>query len=98
IDYMISDSQCKVVLDEEALLVFEENKADYSRANLKNINRPVDLAYIIYTSGTTGNPKGVMIEHRNVVRLLKPERSLFDFNSQDVWSMFHSYCFDFSVW
>ncbi|MBO3287394.1 non-ribosomal peptide synthetase [Paenibacillus sp. FSL M8-0228] len=30
-----------------------------------------DLAYVIYTSGTTGKPKGVMIEHRNVVRLVK---------------------------
>ncbi|MFK4435322.1 amino acid adenylation domain-containing protein [Paenibacillus sp. RC21] len=30
-----------------------------------------DLAYVIYTSGTTGKPKGVMIDHRNVVRLVK---------------------------
>ncbi len=29
--------------------------------------RPEDLAYVIYTSGTTGKPKGVMIEHRNLV-------------------------------
>jgi len=29
------------------------------------------LAYIMYTSGTTANPKGVMVEHRNVVRLVK---------------------------
>ncbi|WP_272037598.1 non-ribosomal peptide synthetase [Paenibacillus sp. JJ-100] len=36
----------------------------------KNLNIPVkedDLAYLIYTSGTTGTPKGVMIEHRNLV-------------------------------
>ncbi|MFD1464219.1 AMP-binding protein, partial [Paenibacillus farraposensis] len=29
------------------------------------------LAYMMYTSGTTGQPKGVMVEHRNVVRLVK---------------------------
>ncbi|KZN68928.1 non-ribosomal peptide synthetase [Pseudoalteromonas luteoviolacea] len=60
--------------------------------------RPQQLAYMIYTSGTTGKPKGVQIEHRHVVRLLHPEPSLFDFNEQDVWTMFHSFCFDFSVW
>ncbi|WP_419788897.1 amino acid adenylation domain-containing protein [Mucilaginibacter sp. E4BP6] len=59
---------------------------------------PEDLAYVIYTSGSTGRPKGVMIEHRNVIRLFFNERPLFDFGSDDVWCLFHSYCFDFSVW
>lgn len=31
---------------------------------------PSNLAYIIYTSGTSGNPKGVMIEHHNVINLV----------------------------
>jgi amino acid adenylation domain-containing protein len=57
-----------------------------------------NLAYIIYTSGSTGRPKGVMVEHRNVVRLFFNDRCLFDFNNRDVWTLFHSYCFDFSVW
>ncbi|WP_176134307.1 non-ribosomal peptide synthetase, partial [Bacillus pseudomycoides] len=59
---------------------------------------PEDLAYIIYTSGSTGQPKGVMVEHRNVIRLLFNDQSLFDFSEKDVWTLFHSYCFDFSVW
>ena len=56
------------------------------------------LAYIIYTSGSTGRPKGVMIEHRNVVRLFRATEDWFHFQPSDVWSLFHSYAFDFSVW
>jgi non-ribosomal peptide synthetase component F len=59
---------------------------------------PKQLAYVIYTSGSTGRPKGVLIEHFNVVRLFKTDPPLFDFNQNDVWTMFHSFCFDFSVW
>ncbi|WP_309251609.1 AMP-binding protein, partial [Lonsdalea populi] len=56
------------------------------------------LAYIIYTSGSTGQPKGVMVEHRNVTRLLSSTQTLFDFDHHDSWTLFHSYAFDFSVW
>ncbi|NSL86198.1 amino acid adenylation domain-containing protein [Chitinophaga sp. Mgbs1] len=59
---------------------------------------PHNLAYLIYTSGTTGQPKGVQVQHNNVVRLFMTSPSLFDFNQADVWTMFHSYSFDFSVW
>jgi len=61
-------------------------------------SEPSNLLYVIYTSGSTGRPKGVMIEHRNVVRLLFNDHTPFDFGSQDCWTLFHSYCFDFSVW
>ncbi|WP_446033163.1 amino acid adenylation domain-containing protein [Pseudomonas frederiksbergensis] len=56
------------------------------------------LAYVIYTSGSTGQPKGVMVEHRNVARLFSATQAWFDFGAQDVWALFHSFAFDFSVW
>jgi amino acid adenylation domain-containing protein len=57
-----------------------------------------NLAYVIYTSGSTGRPKGVLIEHARVVRLFTATEPWFGFGAEDVWTMFHSYAFDFSVW
>ncbi len=59
---------------------------------------PAHLAYVIYTSGSTGQPKGVMIEHRQVARLFTATQHWFGFNHNDVWALFHSFAFDFSVW
>ncbi|MBM0231720.1 amino acid adenylation domain-containing protein [Micromonospora sp. STR1_7] len=55
-------------------------------------------AYVIYTSGSTGRPKGVSVTHSNVVALLQATRERFAFGAGDVWSWFHSYAFDVSVW
>ncbi|WP_027338802.1 non-ribosomal peptide synthetase [Halonatronum saccharophilum] len=109
IDYILKDSKMDILLTSSNLInevEFTKNKIcvddkdiyQGDNNNLENINKPSDLAYIIYTSGTTGKPKGVMVEHKNVVRLLFNEKFQFDFNSSDTWTMFHSYCFDFSVW
>ncbi|MEK6390119.1 MAG: amino acid adenylation domain-containing protein, partial [Paraburkholderia tropica] len=56
------------------------------------------LAYVIYTSGSTGQPKGVMIEHRNVTRLFSATDAWYGFDDTDTWALFHSFAFDFSVW
>ncbi|ACB75250.1 non-ribosomal peptide synthetase [Opitutus terrae] len=82
-----------VALEDGAALL-----ADESAAAPEEIARPEHLAYCIYTSGSTGRPKGALIEHRQVVRLLLNDRLPFAFGADDVWTLFHSCCFDFSVW
>jgi len=59
---------------------------------------PDALAYVIYTSGSTGRPKGVQVTHANVTRLFAATDAWFGFGATDVWTLFHSYAFDFSVW
>ncbi|MEU7109986.1 amino acid adenylation domain-containing protein, partial [Streptomyces sp. NPDC046215] len=59
---------------------------------------PGDAAYVIHTSGSTGRPKGVVIPHSNVIRLFETSAAHFAFGPDDVWTLFHSYAFDFSVW
>ncbi len=67
-------------------------------ANLLSSAGPDNLAYVIYTSGTTGKPKGSLITHRNAVRLFSNTDHWYGFNDLDVWTLFHSSAFDFSVW
>ncbi|HEY0782379.1 MAG TPA: amino acid adenylation domain-containing protein, partial [Thermoanaerobaculia bacterium] len=55
-------------------------------------------AYVIYTSGSTGKPKGVVVTHANVLRLFSATAPWFAFDERDVWTLFHSFAFDFSVW
>ncbi|WP_185149035.1 non-ribosomal peptide synthetase [Streptomyces sp. Ag109_O5-1] len=59
---------------------------------------PDHPAYVIYTSGSTGRPKGVAVPHVNVVSLFAGTDEWFGFGADDVWTWFHSYAFDFSVW
>ncbi len=59
---------------------------------------PDDTAYVIYTSGSTGRPKGVLVSHRNVASLLAATADGFGLGADDVWTLFHSSAFDFSVW
>ena len=59
---------------------------------------PDDIAYLIYTSGTTGVPKGVAITHHNVTQLLDVTGCRLALAPGQVWTQWHSYAFDVSVW
>ncbi len=78
-------------------LLSEESYKDDGEP-VESFGSPSDLLYIIYTSGSTGKPKGVGIEHGNVSRLFSACDSWFNFDENDVWTLFHYFGFDFSVW
>ncbi|MFZ2528974.1 MAG: amino acid adenylation domain-containing protein [Rhodococcus sp. (in: high G+C Gram-positive bacteria)] len=86
------------VVDIDVLDPAAHSDAPVTDADRTGVLRPADAAYVIFTSGSTGRPKGVVVEHRNVVQLLSNTDAGFGFGPDDVWTLFHSYAFDFSVW
>ncbi|GAA3441684.1 amino acid adenylation domain-containing protein [Planomonospora venezuelensis] len=94
LDYMIADAGPVCVVDESWL----EDLGDWLDHDPERTLEPGNAAYVIYTSGSTGRPKGVLVTHHNVVRLLTATDHWFGFGPGDVWTLFHSYAFDFSVW
>jgi amino acid adenylation domain-containing protein len=110
--FMLQDSNSPIILTEKALahdLVVPNTKMVLLDADWPTISRepatnprvavrPEHLAYVIYTSGSTGTPKGTLISHHNVVRLFAATQPWFGFTERDVWTLFHSCAFDFSVW
>jgi amino acid adenylation domain-containing protein len=83
-------------LEADALLWADQPASDPDAASIGLTSQ--NLAYVIYTSGSTGLPKGCLLEHRNVSRLFSATNHWFHFNESDVWTLFHSVAFDFSVW
>ncbi|AFZ11265.1 amino acid adenylation domain protein [Crinalium epipsammum PCC 9333] len=92
-DKINSDQILKVCLDRDWKVISQER-----HTNCVSEVTPKNLAYVIYTSGSTGKPKGVEITHASVVHLFAATCPTFNFNERDVWTVFHSYAFDFSVW
>ena len=111
--FMLADSGVRVVLTQERLraVLPDDTGAEVVRVDsawdqiaAESAENPESgaaadsLAYVIYTSGSTGTPKGTLVEHRNVARLFTATNAWFGFGAHDVWTLFHSCAFDFSVW
>ncbi|MFJ4949426.1 amino acid adenylation domain-containing protein, partial [Streptomyces sp. NPDC088760] len=105
--YALSDAGVRIVVTagaeadlldgfEGELVVLDELESERVEAP-PAVSGPDNAVYVIYTSGSTGRPKGVVLSHANVVRLLETAQEHYAFDASDVWSMFHSYAFDVSV-
>ncbi|GLZ77530.1 hypothetical protein Afil01_23370 [Actinorhabdospora filicis] len=100
--YILDDSRVSLVVTDRV----EDGELLAEAGGLKLLRRaaaephdvPADTAYVIYTSGSTGDPKGCVVGHGHVLSLMDATDPLFAFTETDVWTLFHSTSFDFSVW
>ncbi len=109
--FMVEDAQLPLLLTQSSLVRRFESAARHtvvldadaralaaaSEARLETGVRPENLAYVIYTSGSTGQPKGVMVEHRNVVNFFAGMDERVAHASAGVWLAVTSLSFDISV-
>src|SRR5947199_900274 len=112
--FLVADSRPPVLLTQESLAELLPEAGPHTRVAFVDRDReriarehtsPLRIAvsaeypaYVIYTSGSTGQPKGVVVRHGNAMRLFAATERWFGFGPEDVWTLFHSYAFDFSVW
>lgn len=114
LEYLISDAQPVTIITAPGIQIPDnglprievtsgETDETWAASAIEDADRlsslhPDQPAYVIYTSGSTGRPKGVVVSHRCVLTLLDATIPMFDLSAADVWTAFHSYAFDFSVW
>jgi amino acid adenylation domain-containing protein/thioester reductase-like protein len=113
-DYILSDSDVSFLITQKQHLTLFPNMTNsqliilddpQTLSEINSVTKPIDhtiapseVAYVLYTSGSTGKPKGVLVTHENVVCLFESLKRVMSFSNADIWSLFHTYCFDISVW
>ncbi len=110
IDYLLQNSNIKTLLTDSemiwnlvefegqlvALDVMSETFGDAPAENQLSTSVAGSLIYVMYTSGSTGEPKGVAVEHRSVVRLVK-NTNYINPNAADVFLQLAPISFDAST-
>jgi amino acid adenylation domain-containing protein len=105
--FMLADAAAPVVLTESAqddlpaavtvLPVVGDEFSELAATDLEPLAATSDTAYVIYTSGSTGQPKGVVVEHRNVVNFVSGQVEYWQLGPGDRVLQFSSLSFDASV-
>ncbi|GGP55858.1 non-ribosomal peptide synthetase [Saccharothrix coeruleofusca] len=108
VDFVLSDAAARLVVTDAAVPERGRSVVHLDADAAAIDTQPVDdlglavspsaTAYVIYTSGSTGRPKGVAVAHANVMELFASTSDRFGFDRGDVWTLFHSFAFDFAVW
>ncbi|HSV69344.1 MAG TPA: MupA/Atu3671 family FMN-dependent luciferase-like monooxygenase [Methylibium sp.] len=111
IAYMVEDAKVPVLLTQERLrgelpkhrakvICLDSDWASVETESAEPFDggaEPRHLAYVIYTSGSTGQPKGVMVEHRNVVNFFAGMDRHLGGDASGTWLAVTSLSFDISV-
>ena len=108
LDYCLRDTAPKVLLTQAGItwpnlsvsrINLDETTPDLesmATTNPANLASPEDLAYIIYTSGSTGQPKGVMVNHRNLMHSTTARSQVYT-NPVKRFLLLSSIAFDSSI-
>jgi len=96
IDYMLADSGAEIIIGQHGVGANCCSPIQDIGAECKGERQfaPTDLAYVIYTSGTSGRPKGVAVEHRQLLAYLAAFDREFAITGADIALQQASYTFD----
>lgn len=94
--HIVDDSNCQLIIDEATLDKFRLEESKYSNNSFRYKNKPGDLAYVMYTSGSTGLPKGVMVQHKNVLNFCVGMNEIFGTKPGTILALVN-YTFDMSL-
>ncbi|MFB6456930.1 amino acid adenylation domain-containing protein [Chitinophaga sp. Hz27] len=97
IDYIIQDSQCRLVIDEAWWEAFCKDAVSYDGSDSSLVVNTTDQAYVIYTSGSTGAPKGCAITHHNLCNYISWANQHYGGQAPSSFGLFTSLSFDLTV-
>lgn len=112
-EYIIEDSKTRFIISTNDIIEANKSIIDnFNSDNIIRIDKlesyklteqkkvqvsPNNLAYMIYTSGTSGKPKGVMIEHRNLMNYIWWAQKVYVKGESVDFPLFSSVSFDLTV-